>query len=81
MREPRKGAIGRAAGIAEGIGAAMRRRQRSREPRVLLYGAQGHSRLMSPEDPHRDRILETCEELVALTAPRRPEPVDEDLDE
>jgi hypothetical protein len=56
----------------------MRRRQRFREPRVLLYDAQGHSQLLSPEAPHRDRILEISEELVALTAPRRPEPEEED---
>ena len=74
MREPRKGAIGRAAGIAEGVAAAMRRRQRSREPRILLYDELGHPRLLPAEAPHRDRILEICEELVALTAPRRPEP-------
>jgi hypothetical protein len=74
VREPRKGAIGRATGIAEGVAAAMRRRQRSREPRVLLYDELGHSRLLPPEAPHRDRILDICEELVALTAPRRPEP-------
>ena len=80
MREPRKGAIGRAAGIAEGVAAAVRRRQRFREPRVLLYDDLGHPRLMAPEAPHRERVLEICEELVALTAPRRPEPdADEEL--
>lgn len=78
MREPRKGAIGRAAGIAEEVAAAMRRRQRSREPRVLLYDQLGHPRLLDPEAPHRDRILDICDELVALTAPRRPEPEETD---
>ena len=79
MKEPRKGAIGRATGIAEGVAAAMRRRQRSREPRVLLYDELGHPRRLPPEDPHGDRILDICEELVALTAPRRPEPEDEEV--
>ena len=74
MREPRKGAIGRAAGLAEGVAAAVRRRQRSREPRVLLYDELGHSRLLGAEDPHRDRILDISQELVSLTAPRRPDP-------
>ena len=74
MREQRKGAIGRAAGLAEGVAAAMRRRQRSREPRVLLYDELGHPRLLSPESPQHDRILDICEELVSLTAPRRAEP-------
>ena len=70
MKEPRKGAIGRATGIAEGVAAAMRRRQRSREPRVLVYDQLGHSRLLAPDSPHRDRILDVCDELVELTMPR-----------
>ena len=70
MKEPRKGAIGRATGIAEGVAAAMRRRQRSREPRVLVYDQLGHSRLLAPDGSHRDRILDLCDELVELMAPR-----------
>ena len=70
MKEPRKGAIGRATGIAEGVAAAMRRRQRLREPRVLVYDQLGHSRLLAFEGPHRDRILDVCDELVELTIPR-----------
>jgi hypothetical protein len=81
VREPRKGAIGRAAGLAEGVAAAMRRRQRSREPRVLLYDELGHSRLLQPEDAHRDRILDVSQELVSLTAPRRPDPDDQLVEE
>ena len=81
MREPRKGALGRAAGLAEGVAAAVRRRQRSREPRVLLYDELGHSRLLAPDTPQRDRILDVCDELVALTAPRRPEPDEEVVEE
>jgi hypothetical protein len=73
VREPRKGALGRAAGIAEGVAAAVRRRQRDREPRVLLYDELGHSRLLPPEGEARERMLEICERLVELTAPRRPE--------
>jgi hypothetical protein len=58
----------------------MRRRQRSREPRVLIYDELGHPRVLPQEDEHRERILEISEELVALTAPRRPEPeADEEL--
>jgi hypothetical protein len=80
VKEPRKGAIGRATGIAEGVAAAMRRRQRSREPHVLLYDELGHPRLLPLEARQRDRILEIGEELVALTAPRRPEAeADEEL--
>jgi hypothetical protein len=79
VKEPRKGPIGRATGLAEGVAAAMRRRQRSREPRVLLYDELGHPRLLAPDDPRRDRILDVAEELVALTAPKRPEPEDEEV--
>jgi hypothetical protein len=74
VREPRKGALGRATGLAEGVAAAMRRRARDREPRVLLYDELGHSRGLPAEDEHRERILELGAELVALTAPRRAEP-------
>ena len=42
MRESRKGPIARAAGIAEGVASAMRRMQREREPRVLLYDEAGY---------------------------------------
>jgi hypothetical protein len=73
VREPRKGVLGRAGGIAEGVAAAVRRRQRDREPRVLLYDELGHSRLLRSEGRPRDRILDICEQLVELTAPRRPE--------
>ena len=70
MKEPRKGAFGRATGIAEGVAAAMRRRQRSREPRVLLYDELGHSRLLPVDSAPRDRILDLCDELAELTLPR-----------
>jgi hypothetical protein len=73
VKEPRKGALGRATGIAEGVAAAVRRRQRGREPRVLLYDEAGHPRLLGLEDPGRERMIELCEQMVALTAPRRPE--------
>ena len=78
MKEPRRGALGRATGIAEGVAAAMRRRQRSREPRVLLYDELGHSRLLSADRPQRDRILDVCDELMELTLPRGPGLVEEE---
>jgi len=48
---------------------------------VLLYDQLGHPRLLPPEGPHRDRILEICEDLVARTAPRRAEPEEEVVEE
>ena len=49
VKEKRKGPIGRAAGLAEGVAATVRRMQRDREPRVLLYDATGYARLLQPE--------------------------------
>jgi hypothetical protein len=73
VREPRRGAIGRATGIAEGVAAAVRRRQQAREPRVLLYDSAGHPRLLGPGVHERERMLELATELVTMTTPRRPE--------
>ena len=41
MKEQPKGPFGRATAVAEGVAAAVRRRQREREPRVLLYRKRG----------------------------------------
>jgi hypothetical protein len=73
VREPRRGAFGRASGIAEGVAAAVRRRQQAREPRVLLYDSAGHPRLVPADSAARDRILELAEDMVVLVAPKRPE--------
>ena len=84
MRERRKGPIGRAAGLAEGVAATMRRMQREREPRVLVYDETGYARLVQPEGRGHERLLEIAERMVALVdesdaaataappAPRRP---------
>jgi hypothetical protein len=42
----RRGRVGRITGIAEGVAAAARRRQRGRAPRVVLYDDRGHPRLL-----------------------------------
>ncbi len=65
MKE-RRGAIARATGLAEGVAAAVRRRQREREPRLLLYDAAGHPRLLQPDARGYGRILEVCEQMVAV---------------
>ena len=64
MREKPKGPIRRAAGIAEGVAATMRRLQREREPRVLVYDETGYARLVQPEARGHDRIMEVAEEMV-----------------
>jgi hypothetical protein len=66
VKEPAKGAIGRATAVAEGVAAGVRRRQREREPRVLLYARPGQPRILAPGAKGQDRILELAEEMVAL---------------
>ena len=66
MKEPAKGAIGRATAVAEGVAAGVRRRQRDREPRVLLYARPGHPRILAPGAKGQDRILDLAEQMVAL---------------
>jgi hypothetical protein len=66
VKERRKGPIGRATGIAEGVAAAVRRAQRDRAPRVLLYDEAGISRTLQPEAVGYDRVLDACEQLVEL---------------
>ena len=66
MKEPAKGAIGRATAVAEGVAAGVRRRQREREPRVLLYARPGEPRILAPGAKGQDRILDIAERIVAL---------------
>ena len=63
MREPRGGF----AKIADTITGTMRRRQRDREPRVLLYDANGVSRRIAPSDDAHAEIVGLAVELVELT--------------
>lgn len=67
MRE-RRGALGRATGLAEGMAAVVRRRQQDREPRVVLYDERGISRVMAPDVRGYDHLLDTCVSLVDLLA-------------
>jgi hypothetical protein len=79
VKERRKGPIGRAAGLAEGVAATVRRMQREREPRLLVYDETGYARLVQPDGRGHERLLETAEAMVALVdradeeaKPRRP---------
>ena len=74
MRERRKGPIGRATGIAEGFAAAVRRAQRDRAPRVLLYDEAGISRTLQPETAGYDLVLDACDRLVQLVSGKAEEP-------
>ena len=66
MKEKRKGPIGRAAELAEGVAATVRRLQREREPRVLVYDETGYARLVQPNGRGYERLLETAEKMVAV---------------
>lgn len=66
MRQPAKGAIGRATAVAEGVAAGVRRRQREREPRVMLYSRPGEPRVLAPGAKGQDRILEVAERMIGL---------------
>jgi hypothetical protein len=68
VKEKRKGPIGRAAGLAEGVAATVRRMQREREPRVLVYDETGYARLVQPDGRGYERLLETAERMVALVS-------------
>jgi hypothetical protein len=70
VREKRKGPLSRAAGLAEGMAATVRRLQREREPRVLVYDPSGYARLVQPEARGHDRILELADEMLGKVAER-----------
>ncbi len=63
---PRQGAAGRAAAIAESVAAAVRRRQRDREPRVILYDAAGSARRVPPDHPAHSALVSLAAELARL---------------
>lgn len=74
MRERPKGAMARATYAAEGVATAMRRRQREKEPRVLLYRRPGDPRVLAPGAKGQDAVLEVAEKMVALVDEALPTP-------
>lgn len=70
MKEKRKGPLSRAAGLAEGMAATVRRMQREREPRVLVYDPAGYARLIQPEARGHDKIMDVAGQMLALVAGR-----------
>jgi hypothetical protein len=73
VRERRKGPIGRAAGLAGGVAATVRRMQREREPRVLVYDETGYARLVQPDGRGYQRLLDTADRMVQLADEPRDE--------
>lgn len=60
-RRPR---TGRVVGLAEGVAAAVRRRQREREPRVMVFGPGGTARVVAPSAPRYDDLLDAAERML-----------------
>jgi len=58
----------RAAGLADGVAAAVRRRQRERQPRVVLYDGTGDPHVLVPSAPGYDELLDVADQMVALLA-------------
>jgi hypothetical protein len=65
VREKRKGPISIAGGLVDSVAATVRRMQRDREPRALVYDPTGYARLIQPEARGHARILEIAEAMVA----------------
>jgi hypothetical protein len=74
VKEQPRGAMARATAVAEGVATAVRRRQREREPRVLLYRHPGDPVVLAPGAKGHDRILDLAAELVDLADEAAPEP-------
>ena len=66
MKDRRKGPIGRAADLAQGFSDTMRRMQREREPRLLVYDETGYARLVQPDGRGYEGLLSTAERMVAM---------------
>lgn len=66
MRERPRGAMARATAVAEGVADAMRRRQRERGPRVVLYSEPGEPRTLAPGAKGHDDLLDVAQRLVEL---------------
>ena len=56
--------------VAEGMAATVRRMQREREPRVLVYDPAGYARLVQPEARGHDRIMEVAEQMLSHVSER-----------
>lgn len=69
-RRPRPG---RVVGIAEGVAAAVRRRQREREPRVVVFDPDGTPRVVAPSAPGYDRLLDATGRMLTLAGEQKRE--------
>ena len=66
MKEKRKGPISIAGGLVDSVAATVRRMQRDREPRVLMYDATGYARVLQPDARGYETALEVSESMVRV---------------
>jgi len=66
VKDRPKGAVARATAAAEGFAGAVRRRQRDRGPRILLYRGPGDPHLWPPGARGHDELLAIAERMTAL---------------
>lgn len=64
----RRGAAGAVSGIAADVASAVRRRQRDRDPRVILYTSSGAARRVPPDHPAHADLVRAAERLLAAGA-------------
>lgn len=62
--QPRSGSRG----LAQSVSAALRRRQRDREPRVVVYDAVGRPAVVAPGGEAHARIVAITERMLELVA-------------
>jgi hypothetical protein len=62
----RRGTVSRLTGLAEGVAASARRRQRDRAPRVLVYDDAGHPAVLASDDPSFDALVSAAERMIDI---------------
>jgi len=65
---PASWTLTRAAELAGGIGALLRRAQLEREPRVTIVASNGARRVLGEGERGYDRALEVAEAMIAVVA-------------
>jgi hypothetical protein len=62
----RRGTVRRLTGLAEGVAAAARRRQRDRSPRALVYDEAGHPSVLPSDSPDFDAVVAAAQRLIEV---------------
>ncbi len=65
-----------AARIAETITGGVRRRQREREPRAVVYDTAGEPRIVPPASEERAGLIDAAERVIELADDRGEPPPD-----